>query len=198
MKVHNSVYKLSHFPNQKSICEKYGLYIIDPVRKKRKKNKRIEEKKKKKYKYRYRPKTHYYEPEDIKLRTNSHQAKQQIQCWICGKSRHIAHNCPDNIASRKSKGKFSEHKAKEAQEKKKLALRLHCNRCGANDHETNQYPYHPFPKREEVHLIHEGCCYESDSTSEFEYISEEKEILINQDCNCRNPNFFSCPKYRLF
>jgi len=59
----------------------------------------------------------------------------------------MAHNCPNNIASRKSKGKLSEQKAKEVQEKKQVALRVHCNRCGANDHETNQCPYHPF-KRE--------------------------------------------------
>jgi len=71
-----------------------------------------------------------------------------------------------------------------------VALRVHCNRCGANDHETNQCPYHPF-KRKEVHLLQEGCCSDSDSTFEFHYSSEE-EILINQDCNCRNPNFFSC------
>ena len=63
--------------------------------------------------------------------------------------------------------------------------------CGANNHETNQCPYHPFPKREEVHLLQEGCCSEFDSTSEFQYSSKE-EILINQDCNCTNPNFCSC------
>jgi hypothetical protein len=51
-------------PDQKSICEKYGLYITDPIRKKRKNKKEFKEKKKEKYKYRYRPRTHYYEPED--------------------------------------------------------------------------------------------------------------------------------------
>jgi hypothetical protein len=45
MKVQNSVSKLSYLPDQKSICEKYGLYITDPVRKKRKR-KKIQKKKK--------------------------------------------------------------------------------------------------------------------------------------------------------
>jgi len=67
-----------------------------------------------------------------------------------------------------SKVKLSEKKAKEAHAKKQLALRIHCNRCGANDHETNQCPHHPF-KREEVHLLQEGCCLDSDSASEFNY-----------------------------
>jgi hypothetical protein len=55
MKVQNSVSKLSYLPDQKSICEKYGLYITDPIRKKRKKKKKSEKKKggRPKYKYRY-------------------------------------------------------------------------------------------------------------------------------------------------
>jgi hypothetical protein len=90
-----------------------------------------------------------------------------------------------------SKGKLSEKKAKEALAKRRLSLRVYCNRCGANDNETNQWPHHTF-KREEVHLLQEGCCQNSNSTSEFSYSSEEEEILINQNCNCRNPNLCSC------
>jgi len=137
MKVQNYVSKLSYLPDQKSIRENYGLYIIDYVRKKRKKKREFKEKKRERNKYRYMPKTHYYEPEDIKLKSHCYQAKQQVQCWICGKSRHIAHNYLENKASRMSKGKYSEQNAKETQASKQLALRLHCNRCGANDHETN-------------------------------------------------------------
>ena len=62
----------------------------------------------------YKPKTHYYEPEDIKLKTQAHQARQQVQCWIYGKTGQIAHNCLENKASRMSKGKHSEQKAKES------------------------------------------------------------------------------------
>jgi hypothetical protein len=119
MKVQNSVSKSTYLPDQKSICEKYGLYITNPARKRKKKKREFREEKgrKPKYRYRYRPRTHYYEPEDIKLKTHTHQARQQALCWICGKSGHLAYNCPENIASRKSKGKLSEQKAKEAQEK---------------------------------------------------------------------------------
>ena len=112
IKVHNSISKLSHLPDQKSICEKYGLYISDPVRKKRKKKREFKEKKREKSKYRYKPKTHYYEPDEIHLKTHTHQAKQQIQCWICGKLGHTAHTCPKNKASRMSKGKASEQRAR--------------------------------------------------------------------------------------
>jgi len=45
--------------------------------------------------------------------------------------------------------------------------------------------------KKEVHLLREGCCSTYSSTSEFEYDSE-KEILMNQYCNCSNPNFCSC------
>jgi hypothetical protein len=63
MKVQNSVSKLSYLPDQKSICEKYGLYITDPIRKKRKKKREVREEKGRRPKYRYRPRTHYYEPD---------------------------------------------------------------------------------------------------------------------------------------
>lgn len=40
LKVQNSVSKLSYLPDQKSICEKYDLYITDPVRKKKKRQRK--------------------------------------------------------------------------------------------------------------------------------------------------------------
>jgi len=120
MKVHNSVNKLSHLPDRKSVCEKYGLYITDPMKRKKKKLKEYREKKRSKYK----PKTHYYEPEDIKLKTHTHQARQQIQCWICGKTEHIASNTPESKSSRTSKGTYSEQRAKEAQQKQNQQLAL--------------------------------------------------------------------------
>jgi hypothetical protein len=93
-----------------------------------------------------------------------------------------------------TKGKYSEQKAKEAQQKpnaQQIALRSHCNRCGANDHQTNQCPHHPFVKREEVHLMQQGCCSDSTNSSDFDYESE-KEILLHQKCHCDNPNFCYC------
>jgi hypothetical protein len=90
-----------------------------------------------------------------------------------------------------SKGKHSKQKAKEAQASKQSTLRTYCNRCGSNNHETKQCPHNPFPKREEVHLLQQGCCSKSTSASEFEYSSEE-EVLMNQNCKCKNPNFCSC------
>jgi hypothetical protein len=74
MKVQSSVSKLSYLPDKKSICEKYGLYITEPIRKKRKKKREVREEKGRRPKYRYRPRTHYYEPEDIKLKTHTYQA----------------------------------------------------------------------------------------------------------------------------
>lgn len=187
MKVHNSVNKLSHLLDRKSICEKYGFYISDPTRRKRKQWKETKERQKTKYK----PRTHYDEPEDIKLKTHFSQAKQQVQCWLCGKHGHVASSCPEHKNSKMTKGNLFEQKAKEAQQKanaQQLALRSHCNRCGANDHQTNQCPHHPFVKREEVHLMQQGCCSDSTESSSF----SENEILLHQKCSCNNPNFCSC------
>jgi hypothetical protein len=169
MKVHKSIQKLSHLPDRKSICEKYGLYLTDPT--KRKKNKfRAFKEQKPPNRGRYRKKTHYYEPEDIKLKTHSSQARKQIQCWLCGKTGHIESSCPEGNNSRISKGKILEQRFQEAHQKaniettQQLAHRVHCNRCGANVHLTNQCSHHPFFKREEVHLLHESCCFESTET----------------------------------
>ena len=64
--------------------------------------------------------------------------------------------------------------------------------CGANDHTTNQCPHHPFVKREEVHLLHEGCCSESTYTLEFEYASSDEEIFMAHHCHCNDPNYCLC------
>jgi len=73
--------------------------------------------------------------------------------------------------------------------------RAHCNRCGANDHNTNQCPHHPFVKREEVHLLHEGCCSESKDTFDFEYASSNEEIYMVHHCHCNDPNYQLCEIY---
>jgi hypothetical protein len=106
------------------------------------------------------------------------------------KNGHYAHECPDNEASRRTKGKFSEQKGKEAQEKRQVVIRAHCNRCGSQTHDTNSCPYNPHRPKEEVHLLKEGCCSSSE-TSQSE-ISSDEEILIHQSCTCTNPNYCTC------
>jgi hypothetical protein len=53
MKVQNSVSKSSYLPDQKSICEQYGLYLTNPARKRKKKPKDFRGEKGRKYKARY-------------------------------------------------------------------------------------------------------------------------------------------------
>ena len=92
-KVSKSIQKMSRFPDSKSICAKYGLSIEDPICKRRKAKKilkRIRSVRKpqrysrfgkppnrfqKKAHYRKTPNTHYYTPNDIKLKTFKAQEK---------------------------------------------------------------------------------------------------------------------------
>jgi hypothetical protein len=77
-----------------------------------------------------------------------------VQCWLCGKTGHIASSCPEGKNSRISKGKILEQRAKKEHQKantettQQLAHWVHCNKCGANDHLKNQSPHNPFVKRE--------------------------------------------------
>ena len=88
MKMNNSLQKMSRLPDQKSICHKYGLSLDDPIVKRRKAKKQAKKAQKQnkiypaKYKksrkghqkrkgyYKYVPKTHYYQPVDIHLRSH--------------------------------------------------------------------------------------------------------------------------------
>jgi hypothetical protein len=69
--------KLSHLPDSKSICEKYGLYLTDPVkRRKRQTNTNMKVKLQKIDGSQPKdPGIHYYNPEDIRLKTHSAQGK---------------------------------------------------------------------------------------------------------------------------
>jgi hypothetical protein len=118
MKIQKSVSKTSYLPDQKSVCEQYGLYNTNPGLQTRKRSKEYKKIGNKKGKYKYVPNTHYFAPHDIKLKTHKHEAKQQIKCWICGKNGHYAHECPENDASRKGKGKASEQRAREPKKRK--------------------------------------------------------------------------------
>jgi hypothetical protein len=78
MKIQHSVSKYSYLPNQKSICEQYGLYLTNPTPRNKRKPKEIKGEKGRKFKarYRYVPNTHYFTPQDIKIKTHKHDAKQ--------------------------------------------------------------------------------------------------------------------------
>jgi hypothetical protein len=116
MKVHKSILKLSHLPDSKSICDKYGLYLTNTTKRRKKKFKAFKEHKPSN-RGRYRQKNHYYELEDVKLKTHSSQARKQVQCWLCGKTGQIEISCLKGKKSRISKGKISKQRAKEAHQK---------------------------------------------------------------------------------
>jgi hypothetical protein len=106
----------------------------------------------------------------------------------------MENRCPQGEASKKTKGKSYEIKAMEAQETDEISKSItsvHCNRCSYDQHATNSYPLHHFHiKREEVHIMRDGCCSTSPETSKFEYDIDDLSKLYREDLmitkNCRH------------
>jgi hypothetical protein len=66
IKMQKSVSKASYLPDQKSVCEQYGIYNTDM--KPRQKRKEYKKERNNKGRYRWIPKSHYYDPKDIHLK----------------------------------------------------------------------------------------------------------------------------------
>lgn len=62
----------------------------------------------KKGSYKIVPRTHYYEPKYIRLKS---QRKNMITCWLCGQTRHTANKCPQGRESRENRGKKTQEYA---------------------------------------------------------------------------------------
>jgi len=123
-KVNKSLENLSRFLDSKSICNKYGLNIEDPLVKIRKDKRKAKKAKKqfrnkptsrkrraisghKKGYYKYIPKTHYYKPSDIHLQSHKQERWNKLTCWLCGKIGHTSNKCPVGEESRKNRGRKS-------------------------------------------------------------------------------------------
>jgi hypothetical protein len=193
IKMQKSVSKTSYLPDQKSVCEQYGIYNTDlQPRQKRKSYKQDRNKSSKGY-YKYYPRSHYYAPHDIHLKSHKAELRSKLNCWVCGKQGHTALNCPENEAARKAKGKLSEQRAREFREKKeqeaRRTVRFGCHRCHDPSHETNDCPHTPFhPPKIETNLVEnpsfsDYLAYDSDSSS----FSEE---VVHNSCHCTNK--FQC------
>jgi hypothetical protein len=76
MKIQKSVSKSSYLPDEKSVCEQYGLYNTDSRIQTRKRRKEYKKDRNKKGKYKFVTNTHYYQPHDIKLKTHKYETKQ--------------------------------------------------------------------------------------------------------------------------
>jgi hypothetical protein len=118
IKIQKAVSKSSYLPDQKSVCEQYGIYNTDLQPRTKKKSAKQDRNRNKGY-FKYFPRSHYYDPKDIHLKTHKAEAKQQLKCWICGKNGHTALYCPDNEAARKGRGKLSEQRAAELKDVQK-------------------------------------------------------------------------------
>lgn len=150
---------MSRLADNKSICSQYGLIIDDPIRQRRKHRKSQKKGHKqsakshphksnrhKKGSYKIVPRTHYYEPKDIHLKS---QRKNMITCCLRGQIGHTANKCPQGRDSRENRGKRT-------QEYASRRPRIHF--------------------KEEVHMMKKSCCSASESSdlslSEFEHGEE--------------------------
>jgi hypothetical protein len=191
IKMQKSVSKSSYLPDQKSVCEQYGIYNTDIQP--RKKRKEYKKDRNSKGRYKWIPRSHYYDPKDIHLKTHKAELRQKLKCWICGKEGHTAYHCPDNDAARKGKGKLSEQRAREYREKRaaeeRRRVRFGCNRCGDPSHDTNDCPQGPFHQPKiEAHPLQAQFYSSSDSSGDES--SSYEEIVVNNVCKCDNP--FQC------
>lgn len=115
---------MSRLPDNKSICSKYGLEIDDPIvqrRNSKKSSKKAQRQTTKNLKVcayrtnqhkkgsqRYVPKNHYYEPNNIHLKT---QRQDGILCWLCGQKGHTTNKFPKGKESNMNRGKKSQEVA---------------------------------------------------------------------------------------
>jgi hypothetical protein len=53
----------------------------------------------------------------------------------------------------KLKENFQNKKQKRLKKRKQLVLKTHCNRCGANNHDTNSCPYNPFKNQKKKFIF---------------------------------------------
>jgi hypothetical protein len=106
------------------------------------------------------------------LKSSKQQSNANLTYWLCGKLGHLDNRFPQGEQSNKNKGKISQKKARQRAESSRQIISIRWNICGSSHHDTNQCRHHPFPKREEVHMLQEVCCQSTD-TSEFEYFSIE-------------------------
>jgi hypothetical protein len=208
---------MSRLPDSKSIFEKYGLSLEDLVRVRKRARKILKNIRRNKYRckyfvskpysknkrhnqngfYRRYPKTHYYYREYIKLKYFKMKNKQSTVCWLCGNSRNLENHCPQGEYSKKNRGKASEIKAKQARERdesSKALTSVQCNQCGSDQHDTTSCLHNSFHiKREELHIMRDGCCSTSSETYEFEYDTddlselEQEALTITNNCRCEDP-----------
>jgi hypothetical protein len=193
IKMQKSVSKASYLPDQKSVCEQYGIYNTDLQPRQKRKTHKQERNRSNKGHYRYFPKSHYYVPKDIHLKSHKAELRSKLNCWVCGKPGHTALNCPENEAARKAKGKLSEQRAKEFRERKeqeaRRTVRFGCNRCHDPSHETNDCPHNPFhPPKLETNLIDNPNLYDSVSN----YYSDSTETVVPNLCHCTNKFLCNC------
>jgi hypothetical protein len=116
IKMQKSVSKSSYLPDQKSVCEQYGIYNTDLQP--RQKRKEYKKDRNSKGRYKWVPRTHYYDPKDIHLKTHKAELKQKSNAGSVGK-KDILHMIVLIMKQQeKGKGKLSEQRAKEFREKR--------------------------------------------------------------------------------
>lgn len=142
--------------------------------------------------YRYIPKTHYYNPSDIHLRTSKQEKWNKLTCWLCGQTGHTSSRCPQGEESKLERGKKTAVYAQKAKQvKKEHSSPFSCLKCKSKYHVTENCP--------NLHITAQQHQLEDSSLDSFSSTDEEFQVNMGHysdsdlsECSCSDSDECVC------